>query len=299
MKIGACVITYNPDFSVLRKGIESLQHQVKRIIIVDNGSVEINELRLFCENFLSVELISLKENKGIAFATNVALREFLERDYDFVLISDQDSNYPDNYVKNFKDNLAVLHDGNIAAFVPVFFDENENDYAKIIIKSRLFMRKVCATEEFTDVFHAIASGMIICLALLRNIGMMNEDLFIDWVDLEWCWKVHYYNKRIVCCKNLTIHHKLGDSAKNLGYRTVSIRSWIRNYYITRNSFYLALYTKYLGRLEKFILFFKSFRYIVGYTILCDAHIKNFYYTLKGMHDGIHKKMGKIKVTGKS
>ena len=174
-----------------------------------------------------------------------------------------------------------------------FFDENEQCYAKIIVESFFFMRSIKVKDDFTDVFHAIASGMIINLSLLQEIGMMNEDLFIDWVDLEWCWKARYYNKRIVCCRNLTIHHKLGDTARNIGYRKVSIRSWVRNYYITRNSFYLALHTKYLRKISKFILFIKSFRYILGYTVLCKEHIRNLKYTLLGMHDGITNRLGML------
>lgn len=295
MKIGACIITYNPELDVLKKGIESLSNQIEKIIIVDNGSKNIDELEQFCKKYLFVSLIKLNENKGIATATNVALKEFINQHFDFVLTSDQDSNYPSNYIENFKKDNDILNDKNIAAFTPVFFDENENDYASIIVKSKLFVKNIKAKDDFTDVFQAIASGMIINISVLQEIGMMNEDLFIDWVDLEWCWKVHYHGKRIVCCKNLTIHHKLGDSSKNIGYRKVSIRSLVRNYYITRNSFYLATHTKYLKPISKFILFFKSFRYIAGYTVLCKEHFKNLKYTVKGMHDGLHAYLGKINI----
>ena len=294
MKIGACIITYNPDSSVLKKGVESLLPQVEKIIITDNGSKDVSEIQDFCASYDKVQFIPLGENKGIATATNVALQEFINQNFDFVLTSDQDSNYPEDYVSNFKANKEALNDEGIAVYTPVFFDENENDYADIIVESKVFMKKVRASEEYTDVFHAIASGMIINLKLLQEIGMMDEKLFIDWVDLEFCWRVRYFKKRIVCCKNMTIHHKLGDEAKDIGYRKVSLRSWIRNYYITRNAFYLAIHTKYLKTFLKIVLFIKSFRYIIGYTVLCKDHFNNFRYTVRGMHDGIHGILGKIK-----
>ena len=207
MRIGACIITYNPDLSVLKKGIESLMFQVEKIIVVDNGSNGILDLEVFCKSYEKIHLISLGKNRGIAIATNKALVEFQKQQYDFVLTSDQDSSYPSDYIKNFKKDNELLQNEDIAAYTPIFFDENEQCYDKIIVESFFFMRSIKVKDDFTDVFHAIASGMIINLSLLQEIGMMNEDLFIDWVDLEWCWKARYYNKRIVCCRNLTIHHK--------------------------------------------------------------------------------------------
>lgn len=294
MKIGACIITYNPNLTVLQKGVESLLPQVEKIIIIDNGSKIEPDIKCFCSQYEKVQLFCLEENKGIATATNIALQEFINQDFDFVLTSDQDSNYPENYISNFKKNKNVLNDDNIAVYTPVFFDENENDYADIIVESKVFMKKIKASEEYTDVFHAIASGMIINLKHLHEIGMMDENLFIDWVDLEFCWRVRYFKKRIICCRNMTIHHKLGDEAKDIGYRKVSLRSWIRNYYITRNSFYLAIHTNYLRKISKLVLFLKSFRYIIGYTVLCKEHFTNLRYTVRGMHDGIHAYLGKIK-----
>lgn len=293
MKIGACIITYNPDISTLTKGVESLRNQVDKIIIVDNGSKNIEELTQFCNGFGTVDLVSLGENKGIATATNVALKKFINQEYDFVLTSDQYSCYPSDYIQNFKTNKDNLNDDNIAVYMPVFFDENENDYAKIIVESKTFCKNVPATNDYTDIFQAIASGMIINVPALQEIGLMDEDLFIDWVYLEFCWRVRYYKKRIVCCKNMTIHHRLGDKSKDIGYRKVSLRSWVRNYYITRNAFYLATHTKYLRKISKFVLFFKAFRYILGYTVLCNEHLTNFRYTMKGMHDGLHGKIGEI------
>lgn len=293
MRIGACIITYNPDISVLITGIESLISQVDKLIVTDNGSKEKDTLQDICAKYDKVQFIPLGENKGIAAATNIALQEFAELKYDFVLTSDQDSVYPADYVIKFKNNKELLNDDNIAVYTPVFFDENGADYAPVIVESRFFVKKTRAVDKFTDVFQAIASGMIINLNLLQTIGMMDEDLFIDWIDLEFCWRVHFYQKRIVCCKDMTIHHKLGDKSVDIGYRKVSLRSWIRNYYITRNAFYLATHTRYLKKISKVILFIKSFRYIAGFTILCENHKKNFSYTVKGMHDGIHGRLGKL------
>lgn len=291
--IGACIITYNSDISILKKGIDSLKNQVEKIIIVDNGSKNKDILSNFCGDKNFLELILLNENMGIAYATNVALKRFLDLGYNYVLTSDQDSSYPSDYIENFIKNKSSLCDDRIVAYAPIFFDENENDYAKIVVKSKMFVKSVKAENSFTDIFQAIASGLIIDLSQLSEIGFMNEDLFIDWVDLEWCWRVKYYGKRIVCCKNMVIRHKLGDYAKKVGYRSVSLRSYVRNYYITRNAFYLALYTKYLKKIAKFILFFKSFRYIFGYTLLSEQHFMNLKYTLKGFWDGITKKLGRI------
>ena len=46
----------------------------------------------------NVELITLNENVGIAKTQNIAIKGDLENKADFILLSDQDTFYPDNYI---------------------------------------------------------------------------------------------------------------------------------------------------------------------------------------------------------
>ena len=99
-KIMAIIVTYFPDIQTITKTIESICWQVSKVLIADNtpngSSVFGHHRLLYGRN--NVELITLNENVGIAKAQNIGIKRALENRADFVLVSDQDTFYPDNYV---------------------------------------------------------------------------------------------------------------------------------------------------------------------------------------------------------
>ncbi|MCV3324496.1 glycosyltransferase family 2 protein, partial [Pediococcus ethanolidurans] len=63
VNIGALIVTFNPEIDLLIRNIESVTNQVDKIIIVDNGSRNIDDFSLKIKSLASV--IELKRNKGI------------------------------------------------------------------------------------------------------------------------------------------------------------------------------------------------------------------------------------------
>jgi rhamnosyltransferase len=294
MKIGTVIVTYNPNILQFRLTIESLEKQVDEIIIVDNGSDSIEEISTIINGKDNYFLLKFFDNQGIASAINVGIDYFSKKQFDYVLTSDQDSLFSSDYMSKFRYILSEINDCNeIAAFVPVVYDAISNTYQSCFIKSKIFIKRIVPSNKYSEIFQAITSGMIINLKSYELIGSMNEKLFIDWVDYEWCWRSYYFKYKIIACKDLCIYHNLGDKKVNIGFRNVNLRSHIRHYYITRNAFYLALYSKYITVDMKFFLVLKSFGYLIGYSILSSKHLLNFIYCLRGLIDGICKRMGKI------
>lgn len=290
MKIFAIVITYQPDIPILCRVISSIEKQVQGICIIDNGGLIENELpKTSCEILIK----HLNENQGIAKATNEGIKILLEKSADYVLLSDQDTIYPEGYVESFSQYAISNNIEKIAAFAPVFFDVNSSEYKPLYVRKQGLIRKESVCNKPTIVFQSIASGLIIDLKKLSEVGCMNEELFIDYVDFEWCWRVNCAGYKIMCLPQLSITHSLGDGTVSVGIKKISEHSSIRYYYITRNTFYLSLYSKALPFLMKIQLFCKACLYPIGYTFLCKPHLMNAKYTLKGMFDGILKRLGKI------
>lgn len=294
MLIGVVIITYNPEIELFFKVIESLINQFEKICIVDNGSKNLKDIKEITNNE-KIELIPIYSNEGIAKATNIGLHYFQQQKFDFVITSDQDSVYPEKYYQAIEYNYNYFKDDlkDIAAFCPIFYDENIKKEGQIVKKTKFYMKKTYLSNDFEDVFETIASGLVINLQNLDEIGYMDEALFIDWVDFEWCWRAFCKQKRIICCKNMMISHRLGEGSKKIGTKNISIHSYIRNYYITRNAFYLATHTKFLTRSAKIIIFLKSFQYIIVFPLISKNFLKNIIYTNKGLIDGLKGKLGKI------
>jgi rhamnosyltransferase len=154
-----------------------------------------------------------------------------------------------------------------------------------------FSRRIYPKSGCYKITQAIASGMVISSAVFNSVGFMDEKLFIDWVDFEWCWRAQAKGYVIIGCADVVIQHSLGDVAKKVGSKSYPVRSPIRHYYIIRNGIYLALRSKYINFRMRVNLFLKSFRYIIGFTLLGKPHGKHFVYCLKGFYHGVIGRLG--------
>lgn len=281
----AILITYNP---LLQDSVKSLSSQVQKIIIVDNGSENIEKF-IFPKN---VELIKLGENKGIAEATNIGLKRAIEIKASFAILSDQDSVYPDDYIENFFKLRKFYYEKNIAVYVPVFYDRVSKSIKPIYVKKFGFIQKQFQKNKEQFVYQAIASGMIINISALQTVGFMNENLFIDSVDFEWCWKAHYCGKKILSVKDLKLVHSLGDKNSKILHRNISVHSLQRYFYITRNTAYLSFHCPYIALTVKIQLFFKAVLYVLGYSALSKGHFRTVKTLSKAFIDGIKGNLGK-------
>ncbi len=288
-KTDMVIITYNPEIELFTKAVQSMTEQVRKIYIIDNTPTRAKFLEKFQDNS-KIEIIYLDDNKGIAYAQNIGIKKSLENRSDYIVLSDQDTIYPKNYIENML-KIENSNYSKIIAMAPLFKDtigNNENE--GFIIKR---FKKIFPKNGLHEVFQTIASGKILSSKYLNDVGLMDEKLFIDWVDLEWCWRARKKGYKIIGNADVVITHQLGDKSTNLGFREVSLRSPIRHYYITRNAFYLALNDKSLDKLNKITLFFKSFRYIIGFPLLSKPHLKHLKYVLLGFWHGVTGKLGKL------
>jgi len=278
-------VTYNPNIPLLERAIESLIEQVDYAIVVDNSPQSTLELRSD-----KVIIEPLGENIGIAAAQNIGIRKAIEFGAEYIVLSDQDTVYPADYVASMLPVFEQFPDACVA--VPKFVDAMKKGADGFIAIKPVFFQQFFPGSGKHEIFQAIASGKVLKVSSLNKIGLMNEELFIDWVDLEWCWRARANGFQIIGNADVVIQHQLGDMSKDLGFREVNLRSATRHYYITRNAFYLSLYCKDLDVAHRINLFFKSFRYIVGYPVLSKPHSKHLKAVLIGFWHGITKKLGK-------
>jgi len=294
-KVMAIVVTYFPDSEIISKTIESIYRQVSQLFIIDNtpnGSEMLKNFQLLKENS-NIHLVTLGRNTGIAHAQNVGIKKAMEEKADFILLSDQDTVYPENYIKDMLKAYNSLADKDkIAVIVPDFAELNRGGTRQGFVRFYgLFSKRLYPQTGCYEISQAIASGMIIPEKVFDNIGFMDEELFIDWVDLEWCWRARAKGYKIIGNANVIVVHRLGDKVTKVGTKSYSIRSPIRDYYIVRNAVYLALRSKYLTLGMRLNLLVKVFKYIIGFTILGKPHEKHFVYSVKGFYHGILGIMG--------
>lgn len=293
MKILEVIVTYKPNLDLLMKSILSTKNQVEKILVIDNSDVNESVFNGFLVPD-NVEIKELHENIGIAEATNIAIRYGIENNYDWILTSDQDTVYPEDYIENFIRNYEVLREGNnkIIGFSPVYFDRNTGVYGELFEWNGQSIAPIISEETNTKILAAIASGLIINLHLIEEVGLMNSDLFIDWVDLDWCYRAYFLGYDLIGCKDLKISHCLGDTSKSLFGKQITLRNPLRHYYIIRNCEYLSLYELSYPKEFRDFLHKKVKTYLAGYFYLAKPHFKNLKYLIRGIKDAKNKRMGK-------
>lgn len=234
--IVAIVVTYNPDLLLLKKQLHALHDQGVNLLIVDNGSVD--NIQAWVDRSFDIKCINvvcLGENLGIAKAHNVGIDWAKLAGAKYVLLMDQDS-IPKCGMVSILLNHAKQK-CNLGAIGPRYIDERQNNPPPFMeIKGLKLVRYACdQNKEITKVDYLISSGSLIPISTLDVVGGMREDLFIDYVDIEWGLraKTMGYKSYGVC--NAFMSHSLGDNPVKFFNRSIPIHSPLRHYYHFRNA----------------------------------------------------------------
>lgn len=286
------LVTYNPDLKDVTMCINSLLGMVSYIWVVDNCSQNYDVPESIGSISDQIKMVRLSNNMGIAHAQNVGINMALDSGADYIVLSDQDTTYPKSFVEKMLP-VFELNQDKIVAVAPLFHDVVSGNRNEGFIEVSKFGFSRFFPESGThEILQSIASGLIIKASKISEVGLMDEALFIDWVDLEWCWRVRSKGYSIIGCSEVVIQHNLGDKSTSLGTKTVNLRSPLRHYYITRNAFYLSIHCEYINRWQKITLFSKGLRYVLGYPLLSEPRWLNFKMTCLGMFHGINAKLGR-------
>lgn len=238
--IGAGIVTYNPDITLLKKNLNGILKQVDEVVIVDNGSNNIEDLVCLLEEY-RVDKILNQENEGIARALNQIMEWFEKKTFAWVLTLDQDTICPDNLVFSLKQYVAE----DIGIVAPAFYNRD----AERVVKKN--------PSPVEQVEWAITSASLTNVAAWKKINGFDEKLFIDGVDIDFGIRLNKNGYRVVKLNTICISHKIGDSfVRQFWGRQVLVQNHnaFRKYYMSRNTIILA--KKHLGKKGVFFAYLK-------------------------------------------
>ena len=229
--IYAVIVTYNPDEKKLESLVNALCNAEVVPVVVDNASL--SAFNLPCK------VLSLDSNYGIARAQNIGIEYVLMANANAVVFFDQDSSIDDDLFISKLYEPIQSHRTKISA--PVFVDHARGFTYPIVEIKKLGCRvkhyPSSDTEEFS-VNCVISSGTMVEAGALKEIGAMVDNLFIDYVDTEWCLRAHSMGIDILIIPSARMTHSIGDKTLKLGCFYIPKHSPNRRYYRVRNSFYL-------------------------------------------------------------
>lgn len=218
------VILYHPEENFI-DNIFTYLPLLQKIIIIDNSepSISISPDKLPSNCIL----IADGQNRGIAERLNTAARLALQEGAGWLLTMDQDS---------FFDKI------DIEAYKNCFLDYNEKKNVSIFgVNSEVQKSSINCKANLTS--ELITSGSIVNLSIYQKIGGFDEQLFIDEIDHEYCYRSIVNKYIIIKFDNVFMHHNLGitkqfHSLKNFKKSNRILHSPLRAYYILRNYLYV-------------------------------------------------------------
>ncbi|MGH9561898.1 MAG: glycosyltransferase family 2 protein [Terracidiphilus sp.] len=296
--IAAIIVLYYPGRDALNRLLRSVIDQVDMVFLVDNTPAPSQDVVMLAAKFAPrANYIPLKENLGIAAAQNVGIEKSVAAGCSHVLLLDQDSALHGGMVEGLlAAEAALLRDGKeVAAMAPQFIDE-KSQKPSAAIRHRYFSIQKLQLDPYSadpvEADHVIASGSVIRISVLQRIGQMREDLFIDWVDIEWCMRARSQGFHSYYAPNVAMKHSVGDSIVTVLGRDVHLHNDLRNYYMIRNAIYLYR-LKSMGWKWKINFAPRIPCYIVLYPILSRHKLQNFQYVVRALWDGICGHMGRF------
>lgn len=294
MNVNICsvIVTYNIGKDLL-KCFNSIENQVSKVIIIDNGSGdETKKILSDLEQKDRVKVFYCEDNIGIAAAQNIGVKYAIDNGYDWVLTLDHDSEAATDMVVRMLEGVCRLQEdgiGNVGIIGANLRDINVETFSG---EKKIFSEG----QELSEVRTCVSSGSLIKTAVFSDIGFFNESLFLYFVEEEFCLRCSK-NWRIYVCRSAILRHREGAREmrrflwKKIIYRNYNL---FARYYICRNVIYMLkhhiLMPIYcLKILERILVEF------ITVLMFDKQRWKLLKYMIRGVFDGIAGRYGKLDV----
>ena len=240
-RLAAVVLDYQTpaDTLVAVRALEASRRLIDDILVVDGGSADACA-RLLAEHAPRVTVISTGTNLGYSGGNNVGIRRALERGAELVLLVNPDAYLPPDCVGALEGALGAHPQIGIAG--PMLVGRSRLDEVEslgIAYSPRTGrMRHLGAGSAVPAAPPALGfvdgvSGCVLLVrrAVLDHIGLLDEDFFFSFEDLELCLRAREAGFRTVCAGAARAYHE--------GSASIGARSPARIYYGVRNHLLLA------------------------------------------------------------
>lgn len=274
----AGIVLYNPDVDRLRENIESICPQVSFVVLIDNGSYNLNEVVELIRKYEYITLVKNDNNLGIASALNQICDVAKRKGYEWVLTLDQDTVCPPHLIKCLTEHIRP----DIGIVCPAVHYEGQEEKNK-------------RQAPFEYVYACMSSASLTNVLAWNLVGGFREDYFIDFVDNEFCMKLRNSGYKILRVNECQISHELGKMVcrKILGVIPLKLceHSPFRFYYMTRNN--IVFIREYREHLFVFKEYLKLLYVLLSGFIASSNKRLTFCNIRKGIVDAKAGKMGKL------
>lgn len=174
-------------------------------------------------------------------ALNQGIGHARSRHFDYVILFDQDSEPEQDMIATLRTSFVTLSEQGVtvAAVGPSYHDLRTGREAPFVrcgfpSPTLLYPRG----NDLIPCDFLITSGVFISNAVLGQVGLMDDSLFIDCIDMDWCFRARARGYKCFGVSHARMGHRIGDKhisvrlfAWRLGF---TVHGSLRLYYIMRN-----------------------------------------------------------------
>lgn len=223
LKFCVGIIWFNPTPKDVKR-LSIIEKCFDKVYIYDNSPV--NNKKYLTDYFLSkkIEYFYNGKNEGISIPFNYIAKK--AKNYDFLFALDQDTEIKENAIIDLKKYIRNHFNENVGIYCPNIYFKTE---PKI--------------DNLSDsIQNTITSCSMLNLDIFNKLGGYDNNIFLDGVDREYCFRLKKYGYKIIRVNNILIKQNLGNGKKNIF--GIYEHAPIRTYYITYNKYYFI--DKYPG-----------------------------------------------------
>lgn len=298
-EVWALIVCYYPNPNQLLTLVHQLSGQVETVCVLNNGGLT-NSLR---DDFLKIdnlELHDFNENIGIASALNYGVTLAEKVRADFVVTFDQDSEPQRNHVIELVEvwnqlNCEKTPNTHIGAIGPMFYDERNGMHEYGFLSARglkVYKHYPSRKNKVVEADVLITSGMLFPISVWQDDLLFNEQLFIDLVDTEWCFRAKEKGYTNFGCFAVKMKHDMSDSHPIRFFGISLLRyGYLRRYYYFRNCVYL-LPKAFVPIAYKIRLSVTLLVMLLTSMLIDKQRVKSIQFICKGVYDGLIGKLGR-------
>lgn len=275
--IAIVIVLYNPSLGQMER-VSELSNHYQGVVVDNSGFTNVEG-----SSIGNMQYILCSENKGIAEAQNIAIHKIIDfREIEYVVFLDQDSNIGVDYPERIANEYVLLRNqySSLALLGPLAYHEDGGkNYGSSIHKEKLLNKNLIIKDKI------ISSGSCVAIDIMKDVGLFDSRLFIDFVDSEWCWRAASKGYFCAITENIKMSHRIGIKTISMGIMRDNVSAPFRYFYQYRNYIWLTK-RSYVPRKWKINNGIKNVVRIFYYPLFVDKGYKCVYYMLKGFINGI-------------
>ena len=269
------------------KSVLNIEYSHFNLIVVDNGSIDdsIEKLEQYSSdlglNSSGIFLIKNPKNYGFAQGNNIGINYALKNlDPDYILLLNNDTVVDKNFLAQLVKTGEETPKNAIIG--PAVYYYGQKDKVSIVGGNlNLYTGRTNYPHLDThdpgiksEIDYISGCCLLIKKSVIENVGLLKQQYFLYYEDVEWCYRVKKHDYRIIYQPAAKIYHKESPTSKN----PTGV------YYLTRNRFWFM--KEYSNKFQYSIFISLSFLYFLYHMLRYVKSRKLTSALYHGMRDGI-------------